>query len=553
MNARDEGEQALLPKRDHMSARDETTEASSQAIDQMLDGPSVYGFAAHDEATVDSTNKVESPAGHQATLRLRPNTLSAIANREGDHFTVLEQHEGAPVLRDFPTAGDLIDFLRQLTGFRGMLQPESDEVSDKDRLMRGRSRDVDTASSRTASEHSVGSSTSVASSMSGIQPTKVMWIDMQTRDGDLVEALLSLFPRIELDTIEDIRLHDAPDTAHWFAKQRYLFANLDCDSAAFLGRSFILNKRTAAFSDGSSAMMSLVAFSDVVITIHESPIAGHREALQTLHELVSAKRAKPAVVLSPRHASANNSSRRGAQLAPVERPPVHMHVQKKKKRLTVGIILATLIESVVIACLPDPTVSLAEVDRIDEMVLLVSQDQHDLLRRIARIRRVLSSERSKLYRKERFLQTFITPALRASFVSASSSEQYRHLLGEVYHVAERLEAARDALTQANSNFVSHISLQVSQTSNHMNTKMKALSQVATICMPLNILTGLMGMNVTVPFNTTAYPDTLVPFYVILSIMAGLLMVGIPMIWKGLIKDKHLHSQSEGMVTVAIDD
>lgn len=169
------------------------------------------------------------------------------------------------------------------------------------------------------------------------------------------------------------------------------------------------------------------------------------------------------------------------------------------------------------------------------MVLLITNDQRDLLRRIARIRRIMSAYRSMLFRKERFLHTLITPTLRTTFVSGPTAEQYRHMLGEIYHANERLEAARDVLTQANSNFVSYISLQVSQTSNVMSMKMKALSQVTTTCLPLGIIAGLFGMNVTVPFNTTDYPNTLAPFFTIVGCMIVFVAVGIPLIWRSLNK------------------
>jgi Mg2+ and Co2+ transporter CorA len=486
------------------------------------------------------------------THRMKHAAFAQLTARDGDHFMVLEQ-EGSmvPVLRDFPTLADLTKYLRSLEGhYNALISRESDEDEPSphhlERSMTRslyRRRESSSSSSSPGSSGSTSSSSSSTSTMSGLVPVRTMWIDMQCEDQDSIEELLSIFPRLDSDTIDDLLQHDAPDTAHWFHTHRYLFANIDCAVVDVNNTSFTFPAAaaTATGFDPSSmgtTVVSLVAFSDVCVTVHQRPYSGHRATLQALHGITSRRRralTSGHVPTEPRPVAAvHDGDRSHATPAGVKGKTMKAAAKelksKRRMRLTIGVIVATLIESVVTAMLPDPTACLAEVDKIDEMVLLVSNDSRDLLRRIARVRRILSTHRAALFRKERFLQQFTSPALRSTFISGLNSEQYRHTLGEVYHIAERLESARDVLTQANSNFVSHISLQTSVISNHMNKKMKALSQVATVCLPLNIITGLFGMNVQVPYNAIDYAHTLAPFFTIAACMVAFVLVGIPFMW-----------------------
>ena len=120
--------------------------------------------------------------------------------------------------------------------------------------------------------------------------------------------------------------------------------------------------------------------------------------------------------------------------------------------------------------------------------------------------------------------------MRNSFVSRQSSiaEQYRHTVAQVGHVLERLDSARDVLNQANANFLQGISMMMSQSSTQMTLKMTMLTQVATLCLPLSIVTGVFGMNVQIPFQTGLY-NSLTAFAVILGCMGLWLALWLPSI------------------------
>lgn len=197
--------------------------------------------------------------------------------------------------------------------------------------------------------------------------------------------------------------------------------------------------------------------------------------------------------------------------------------------LSSSIVLATLVAYTSEMMLPDPTALLSEVDCIDEMVLLIApgeRDQPDLLRRVALLRRRISSFRGVLYLKEKLLRELVTPSMRGSFVSCDMHHVmpiYKEALDKNTQVADRLDDARDILNQANLNFVTGVSMRMSQSSANMDFKMQILGQVATICLPLNLIASIFGMNCEVPWQAETH-DNLHAFWGILGVMAAWIII-----------------------------
>lgn len=193
--------------------------------------------------------------------------------------------------------------------------------------------------------------------------------------------------------------------------------------------------------------------------------------------------------------------------------------------LTPSVVLATLVAYSSEMMLPDPTALLSEVDCIDEMVLLIApgeRDQPDLLRRVALLRRRISSFRGLLYLKEKLLRELVTPSMRGSFVACDMLQVmpiYKEALDKNTQVADRLDDARDILNQANLNFVTGVSMRMSQSSANMDFKMQILGQVATICLPLNLLASIFGMNCMVPWQSDTHPE-LHAFWGIIGVMVA---------------------------------
>lgn len=68
----------------------------------------------------------------------------------------------------------------------------------------------------------------------------------------------------------------------------------------------------------------------------------------------------------------------------------------------------------------------------------------------------------------------------------------------VITMVQTLQHVDTTLTRAHSNYLAQINIEHSQTSMKANEGMARLTAIASIIVPLNVITGLWGMNVKVP-------------------------------------------------------
>ncbi|KAI9316772.1 hypothetical protein BX666DRAFT_1946722 [Dichotomocladium elegans] len=80
---------------------------------------------------------------------------------------------------------------------------------------------------------------------------------------------------------------------------------------------------------------------------------------------------------------------------------------------------------------------------------------------------------------------------------------------------QNLSHYETVLARAHSNYLAQISIKLSQTSNSTNDVIGRLTVFATILMPMNLVTGLWGMNVKVPGKD--YDDLLYFFWIVSSL------------------------------------
>jgi Mg2+ and Co2+ transporter CorA len=413
------------------------------------------------------------------------------------------------------------------------------------RMCRSSSSSSSSSSSESGKKSSKGkkstksSGSSSDSSMGSL--TRSFWVDIQTKNALAIRRALNLFP-LHQHSLDQVLQPENFDNLEAFTALNYIFVNIRCKRLAapatgaqpgasrppvnLVPPGDVDGSPGASYEgsmgdefgadDDEHVVLTVIVYEDWIITLHRDPFCGQLEVFRRMKSMFGL---------------GGGDVRRAQDDLKMIHTPL----------MTTAWILATLLDHVVESFLPDPTRVLAEVDSVDEMVLMLGsnrgeQDRPDLLRRIALLRRRISSQRAALFRKEQFVEQLLMPAMRTTFVSRHDSvaEQYKHTLSHVGHVAERLDAARDTLNQANSNFVSGISMSMSHSSTQTNLKMQLLSQVATICLPMNLLAGIMGMNVQVPFqnNIDGY-DNLGAFWVILGIMGVWLLVMTPGLFRTL--------------------
>ena len=389
---------------------------------------------------------------------------------------------------------------------------------------------------------SSASSSSSSSSDSSVAVTQTFWLDVQTGDKKLMARVLDLFA-LEPLVVENVLDDDCVDIVMTVGDGDGVVACILADRPHVRVTSPAGKEAEAAESPPSAAAsrhvpISAVAFRDWIVTLHAEPFAGLAEVFKRLQSHFNRRQMK------------RLADQRSTMQPPIQ-PPADIRGARALPAvpfMSTGFVLATLIEFVLEESLPDPTSALTQVDQVDEMVLIAQQDQEDLLRRMALLRRSISGHRRALYAKEKFIQQLLTPSMRTMFVARERHihEQYKRTLAHVSQIAEKLDNARDTLSQANTYFVSLLSLQLGDASNRMSKTMTVLNQVAVVCMPLNILVGAFGMNVNVPYFVGKYPDTLLPFYTLFGMM--LLWVGgfVPLIYRTFTDSlkKVLHSTED---------
>ena len=129
-----------------------------------------------------------------------------------------------------------------------------------------------------------------------------------------------------------------------------------------------------------------------------------------------------------------------------------------------------------------------EIDAIDQAVLAYN-NPNQLLQKIGESRPILAQFRRRLGPKKEFLQLLCYRD--HPLVSNPTKILLRDVYDHTIRSKEVLDVARDTLANAQSNYLA-------QVSNRMNEVMKTLSIVATIMLPLSLVTGLFGINVHVP-------------------------------------------------------
>jgi magnesium transporter len=90
---------------------------------------------------------------------------------------------------------------------------------------------------------------------------------------------------------------------------------------------------------------------------------------------------------------------------------------------------------------------------------------------------------------------------------------------------QNLQHFEKTLGRAHSNYLAQISIEITQASNRTNDVVLKMTLVASVLVPLNVITGLWGMNVNVPGQDV---DGISWFLGIVFVM--LLLVTITVIW-----------------------
>ncbi|RKP34733.1 hypothetical protein BJ085DRAFT_16984 [Dimargaris cristalligena] len=163
-----------------------------------------------------------------------------------------------------------------------------------------------------------------------------------------------------------------------------------------------------------------------------------------------------------------------------------------------------------------------EVDSVDELVLILNEsEQSDMLRRIGLARKTVISLLRLLTAKpdvvKSLMKRFETSAMNGGNGTSTTGQvgggssggtsllnmnETGLYLGDIQdHLVTMIQNTNHyeaILSRSHANYLAQISFEITQASNRTNDVVAKLSALASILVPLNLVTGLWGMNVPVP-------------------------------------------------------
>ncbi|KAJ7437135.1 manganese resistance protein MNR2 [Mycena galericulata] len=159
-----------------------------------------------------------------------------------------------------------------------------------------------------------------------------------------------------------------------------------------------------------------------------------------------------------------------------------------------------------------------EVDSIDELVLILKEaEQSDMLRRIGTCRKKVMGLLRLMGNKADVVKGLAKRCNEHWRVAPTSdiglylSDIQDHLIT----MTQNLNHYEKILSRSHSNYLAQISIEMTDANNQINDVLSKLTALGTVLIPMNLVTGLWGMNVHVPGQE-------VPGYAwFVSIIAGL--------------------------------
>ncbi|CAG8479257.1 1764_t:CDS:2 [Paraglomus occultum] len=148
-----------------------------------------------------------------------------------------------------------------------------------------------------------------------------------------------------------------------------------------------------------------------------------------------------------------------------------------------------------------------EVDSIDELVLILKEaEQSDMLRRIGHCRRKVMGLLRLLGNKPDVMKGLVKRCNELRWDVVISNEILLYLGDIQDHIitmVQNLNHYEKILSRSHSNYLAQISIEMTQANNQINDILSRLTALGTILVPMNLVTGLWGMNVPVPGQESA--------------------------------------------------
>ncbi|MES1918820.1 CorA metal ion transporter [Bonamia ostreae] len=292
--------------------------------------------------------------------------------------------------------------------------------------------------------------------------TEPFWLDIQAASHLEIERIGKVFGVHPL-TVEDISLRDSREKLEIFSQ--YLLV-------IFYSEHFIMQR------DAVENPISLLLFSNFIISFHND-----------------------------------------------EEKSIEHLISKITKLETISIrspswVCYAILDSVVDDLIPVADKVLNEIILVEEIGhTFGAEDHNEFLARVSKTRRNITMLRQRLWPKQNMLSNMISKTYR-NFLRDVSLPYFRDCQEHISKMINSLEIQHENLNNIQSMFLAKVSLEVAESSHKLDNVAKRFGSFATIMLPLTFVTGLLGMNVTVPFQTSiADRDPhAIAFYVVLLVM-----------------------------------
>ncbi|KIY73871.1 cora-domain-containing protein [Cylindrobasidium torrendii FP15055 ss-10] len=166
-----------------------------------------------------------------------------------------------------------------------------------------------------------------------------------------------------------------------------------------------------------------------------------------------------------------------------------------------------------------------EVDSIDELVLILKEaEQSDMLRRIGTCRKKVMGLLRLMGNKADVVKG-LAKRCNENWQVAPTSDIGLYLSDIQDHLitmTQNLNHYEKILSRSHSNYLAQISIEMTDANNQINDVLSKLTALGTVLIPMNLVTGLWGMNVHVPGESV---DGLAWFASIVAFLAGFAIIG----------------------------
>ncbi|BGP46134.1 CorA metal ion transporter [Rhodotorula kratochvilovae] len=176
-----------------------------------------------------------------------------------------------------------------------------------------------------------------------------------------------------------------------------------------------------------------------------------------------------------------------------------------------------------------------EVDSIDELVLILKEaEQSDMLRRIGTCRKKVMGLLRLMGNKADVVKG-LSKRCNENWSVAPKSDIGLYLSDIQDHITtstQNLTHYEKILSRSHSNYLAQISIEMTDANNQINDVLSKLTALGTVLIPMNLVTGLWGMNVHVPGEGV---DGLGWFFGIVGCLVAFAIFGAFLTWRVFVR------------------